>query len=180
MTERLLFAEPFLAWRAWRVVMVDEEPRLQSVVWDSMWLPREHMKAECVRLRGEAEPGHESPDESCKCGIYGSTDIDHLRSYVHETKKNHPHAPPVPVPSENRVFGLVALWGTVIECSAGFRAGMAYPSHLYLPCLTHGHAGGLEAYGVPVTCVDEAHGFEALRQVVRKVRAQESDGGSPV
>lgn len=162
--------------------MVGEEPRLESVIWSYVWPPREHVKAECLRLPYSDDPDHEAPEESCKCGIYGSCDINQLRNYVQETKKNHPHGPPTTVPSEQKVFGLVALWGTVIECQQGFRAGMAYPHSLYLPCLMHGHAGGLEAYGVPVTCVDEAHGFEALRQVVRKVRAQEAghDSGSPL
>lgn len=172
--ERLLFIEPFLAWRAWVLDTVAGLPRLKSVVYNHVWEPGRQLDARCMKVPPVT---HGAPDQDCRCGVYGSTDITHLRHYVQETKKNHPHGPPVVVTSTNRVFGLVKLWGTVIECSQGYRAQCAYPHSLYLPCAMHHHAGGLEAYGVPVTCVDEAHAFEALRRVVEQVRRGEKAAG---
>lgn len=180
--ERLLFAEPFLAWRAWKVLRPDGEPRLGSCIYEYMWEPRVHVEATCMKVPATGSKPHDAPLEGCACGVYGSTNADHLRHYVQETRKipsAQGHGTVPVTSSKNRVFGLVALWGVVIECRLGFRASKAYPRALYLPCLTHEYADGLhEAYGVPVHCVDGDNGFEALLKVVRQVRAQETDGGS--
>lgn len=172
--DRPLFAEPFLAWRAWN--LVEAGSRLRSIVYEHVWEPGERVEAECAGPRPEGvAPYHPAPDEDCQCGVYGSLDPDLLRYYVQETRKEpRPHGVKVPnlIPSESRVFGLVSLWGTIVEYTKGYRAQFAYPAHLYLPCLMHEYADKLDVYGVPVTCVDDQHGFEALRAVMRAARRE--------
>jgi hypothetical protein len=60
--------------------------------------------------------------------------------------------------------GRVALWGTVVEYEAGWRASMAYPERLYLPAWRASGAPlanveevamGLADYRVPVEIVDD-------------------------
>lgn len=168
--DRPLFAEPFLAWRAWN--LVEAGSRLRSIVYEHVWEPGERVEAECARPRPEGvAPYHPAPDEGCRCGVYGSLDPDHLRSYVQEMRWNpRPHGRMTVIMP--RVFGLVSLWGTIVEYTKGYRAQFAYPAHLYLPCLMHEYADKLDVYGVPVTCVDEECGFEALRAVMRAARRE--------
>ena len=71
-------------------------------------------------------------------------------------------------------IGLVALWGSVVEGEAGWRASAAYPEALYLPVRREEErepcdriAWDLSAYGVPIAVVDCAgRGLvDALRDV---------------
>jgi hypothetical protein len=66
---------------------------------------------------------------------------------------------------DDRVIGRVALWGDVVEGSAGWRASHAYPTELFVPSGAAGRSGlrrrayvdeimqALEVYGVPVDLV---------------------------
>lgn len=60
------------------------------------------------------EPPHQSPSESCKCGIYAAHTPDQCAGYG------------------KYVLGRVNLWGTVIPGEKGYRAEFAYPSELFV------------------------------------------------
>lgn len=151
------YAEPFEAWRVWSVVRHDGRLRLRSVVYDTVWPLGEPLVAECLRhvatrfdrLLGRTR--HLAPGARCECGIYGAR-LASLEPYL----RQEPDAEAVA-----RVFGVVALWGTVIECERGWRSSRAYPLRLFVP-LSTGRSGEppaeeiaarLSDYGVPVEAV---------------------------
>lgn len=146
------FAEALTAWRAWRVVRRDGQLFLCSVVQRTIWPARQTLRAKCLRrpsllrrLRRQDE--HGAPAQSCECGIY-ATSIEGVVNYLTGT----------PITGAGRVFGMVSLWETVIECERGYRAACAYPAHIYVPADAGGDydegchriAAGLKRYGVPV------------------------------
>jgi hypothetical protein len=146
------FAEPIQAWRVWRVVRRDGLLLLGSVIQRVAWPPRSPLRATCLRrpsllTRLRRKERHEAPWDSCECGIYG-TSIDRIAIYVSETPRT----------SVGRVFGVVSLWDTVVECDRGYRAGCAYPNRIYVPrdasySSEDGWveiAFGLQHYGVPI------------------------------
>jgi hypothetical protein len=118
--------EPIVGWRAWLVVVTREGLRLASVLYPTIWTPREEVVATC--RPGADRPGHIAPDLQCGCGIYGSKRPDLATEYVH----GHGHGGPTGRPLL-RVMGTVSLWGKVIEGEHGFRASHAYPKRLYVP-----------------------------------------------
>jgi hypothetical protein len=156
--------EPLLAWRSWFVVDEGDGARLASPLYHTVWPICETLAAECEQ-RGryllkpwrKRPPRHEAPDEPCTCGIYALSQVEPLRIYVY----------PYDLPRKRilqQVVGRVALWGTVVEYEAGWRASMAYPDRLYLPAWRASGAAladiddvalGLADYRVPVEIVDE-------------------------
>ncbi len=82
-----------------------------------------------------------------------------LRELEVETANRDPELPPVPDYAELRAGSAllgrdrhVALWGGVVECEHGWRAGFAYPREIFVPSLApepDETAAELEEYGVP-------------------------------
>jgi hypothetical protein len=146
------YAEPFEAWRVWRVVRRDGEYSLGSVIQRALWPAGEAFTADCLRAprlfsRFRRKQPHEAPDARCECGIYAAA-LERVGQYLADA----------PFRGVARVLGKVALWGTVIECDRGFRASLAYPTRIYIP-IDAGRpwrvdweevAIGLWRYGVPV------------------------------
>jgi hypothetical protein len=149
------FADALHGWRVWGVVATDDGYRLGSIVKETLWPPDEALVARCLRgprffswrpLRGRNHGP--APAECCECGIYAAN-LDSTPGYL-----DHPPASK----AVGRVIGRVSLWGTVIECERGYRASLAYPSHIYVlvdapihtDCSWEAIAAGLEVYGVPV------------------------------
>jgi hypothetical protein len=145
------YAEPFVAWRVWRVVEHAGELALASVVKRTIWPAGRPLTATCLKpspftwlLR---RTPHEAPAESCECGVYGAT-ADRAAEYLNDSLPD----------SIVRVIGRVLLWGSVVECERGFRAAHAYPEVIYVPLQGCGArrlapqsiAGRLERYGVAV------------------------------
>jgi len=60
---------------------------------------------------------HQSPLESCRCGIYATKDVDQLQKFCG---------------IGFGISGEVYLWGTVVEHQFGWRAQYAYPKSLVL------------------------------------------------
>jgi hypothetical protein len=169
-------AAPIEAWRTWLVVQTPAGLRLASVMYATAWQPLREMAAAC-RPHVTGWPGlvdtgrhdHESPAEHCRCGIYGATDLSEAVRYLETVG-------PVGDPVAWSVIGRVALWGTVIEAAAGYRAAFAYPASIYVPArrlirrrsgrepsrhLTPGEvAGALTAYGVAVHLLRAVTTFE--------------------
>jgi len=145
------YAEPFEAWRVWRVVGHGRELTLASIVKRTLWPPREALAAECLKPTRlldwvRRRQPHPAPAAACECGIYAGT-LECVRRYLTDTLPD----------ARARVIGRVALWGTVVECDWGYRASYAYPVALWVPVPVRGRrssaddlAAGLERYGVPV------------------------------
>jgi hypothetical protein len=142
------YAEPLLAWRLWEVEEVHHVPRLRSLYRMCFWPVGVPLAARCnVRgLRLWREP-HQAPATDCRCGIYAvpfefisTLAIDEIFGATRRTF----------------AIGAVSVWGEVVECEHGLRAGFAYPERLFVPsACTHAEraALGLEDYGVPVELV---------------------------
>jgi hypothetical protein len=159
------YVEPLSGWRAWLLVERDGERLLRSVVYPTLWQPRQTLEAECLRGRSGAHP---APDLSCGCGIYAASEpaqaADFLWSYGRSGERG----------SVLRVLGRALLWGEVVECRAGWRASRAYPSRLYLLSEAAHDAGStlsgaraLSAYGVPVELLEASTREEALSALDR-------------
>jgi hypothetical protein len=104
-------------------------------VHDDVWEPRVEFRATCAHRHG-----HDAPDATCDCGIYGVRSEASAARYLHG--RNDPGV-------VERVLGLVALWGTVFEGVGGWRARFAYPVELWVPDVDE-IAVALERYGVPI------------------------------
>lgn len=146
------YAEPFEAWRVWRVVRRDGMYSLGSVIQRALWPAGEAFIADCLRAprlfsRVRRKQPHDAPDARCECGIYAAA-LERVGQYLADA----------PCRGVSRVLGKVALWGTVIECDRGFRASVAYPTRIYIPSDVGKPwrvdwdevAIGLWRYGVPI------------------------------
>jgi hypothetical protein len=129
------YFEPTLGWRAWLVVETRDGLRLSSVLYPTLWAPRDEEVAVCRPVdpraddlghQAAAPPPHAAPHPHCGCGIYASKKPELVMPYVH----SHAGAS---AKSLIRVMGKVSLWGTVIETEHGYRASHAYPVRLYIP-----------------------------------------------
>jgi len=98
-----------VGWRAWRVVLHEDELRLASVLHDDVWPAEGPLEARC-------EHGHRAPDWECACGIYAAKRLELALPYrVGRDDRG----------TLGRVVGLVALGGDVIEHRDGWRASHA-------------------------------------------------------
>jgi hypothetical protein len=143
------YAEPLRAWRLWAIADVRGSARLRSLYRRCIWHTGIPMAAHCYarRFRLWRRSEHEAPVDTCSCGIYAVRE-DRIRSLWRNSE--------LP-PGFSLVIGSVSLWGDVIECEHGWRASFAYPSALFVPCLTPGQdeaAIGLADYGVPVEVLE--------------------------
>ena len=162
------FAEPLEAWRVWRVVTVEGELSLASVVKRTIWPAGEPLVAQCLAARGfldwaRRRPPHPAPGERCACGVYAAP-LDRSREYLRDSLPE----------ALARVVGRVSLWGTVVECERGYRASHAYPLSIYVPFSGDGAtvarvAEGLGRYGVPVEVLPVTRaGAPALHDAIRR------------
>jgi len=148
------YVEPTLGWRVWLVVEHDDNLRLASVLYPTIWEVREHLTARCDLSPPTSRRTHLSPHGDCSCGLYAAASLADATSYFDGRGQNSRR----PV---YRVIGRVALWGRVIEGERGWRASHAYPSRLYVPeqsdasSLSPLDVGvALAEYGVPVEILD--------------------------
>jgi hypothetical protein len=149
------YAAPLEAWRVWRVGLRDGEFVLESLFAGATWLPNVPLRATCAAgHRSRLLPwriernSHRAPELHCTCGIYGVSSEGAAREYLEARRF---------ITRDDRVLGRVALWGDVVEATAGWRASTAYPLELLVPFTTTERRGyhddlltGLGAYGVPV------------------------------
>jgi hypothetical protein len=126
------YVAPTVGWRGWLVVQVEGALRLCSPRHWTVWVPRAEMVARCrlgERLwwpRRPSLPGHAAPEEGCRCGVYAARSAAQAAASVTDP----------PRPRErivHRVISRVSLWGTVVECTRGWRAERAYPASLAVP-----------------------------------------------
>jgi hypothetical protein len=139
------FVEPLRAWRLWAIEDVGGSPRLRSLYQRCVWPTGVPLAAHCHAQRfllWRRSP-HETPVDTCSCGIY-AVGAERIRGLW--------RAPEL-APGFSLVIGTVSLWGAVVECEQGWRAGFAYPRELFVPSLESKPdetAAGLSEYGVPV------------------------------
>jgi hypothetical protein len=154
--------EPVEAWRAWRVGMRQGRVVLLSLFAETVWEPGVPLAAVCTQgHRSRWRPwriypnDHTAPDLECDCGIYGVQSVAAARTYLKSPTLFR----------DERVIGRVALWGTVVEGSRGWRGSRAYPLELFVPASAAVRSGlrqrafideillALEDYNVPVDLV---------------------------
>jgi hypothetical protein len=136
--------------------------RLSSVIHPALWPARRELVASCRRRRPLSrqlahEAFHAAPEAGCQCGIYGASHPTLLRPYLERQPAERERSEK----TLGRVIGRVRLWGTVVECSQGWRASHAYPARIYVSSARHKAqlldgerlALALAAYGVPVQLV---------------------------
>jgi hypothetical protein len=128
------YIEPFIGWRAWGVAETSSGIYLVSHG-STIWPWREPLLAVCDRN------SHQPPHPNCTCGIYALANGDF--PYYDYDAGGGPFGYPV--------FGQVALYGTVVRGTRGYRAEKARPVELYLAHRHWRFARPLrDAYGVPV------------------------------
>lgn len=140
------YGEPLRAWRVWEVEDVDGTPRLRSLYRNCFWPVGAPLTARCEaqRLRLWRGSRHAAPTAACTCGIH-AVPFEFLQRLAHQDR--------LLPPGRSIVVGTVSLWGEVVECERGWRAELAYPSHLFMPRACSApkeRAAGLGDYGVPV------------------------------
>ncbi len=148
------FCQPIIGYRSWTV---DDQGCLWPVTKKGgPWLPREQLEARCLprpslhHLRRQAVPAVRvtapidmiapttyqayevsvgAPVLQCGCGYYALRALSDVRAYLYYFAAQSRYAPPLLERDAVRfVWGPVALWGTVIEHTDGYRAQFAYPA----------------------------------------------------
>jgi hypothetical protein len=145
---------PIVGWRLWRISHRRRQVRLISLFLDDVWPWLDPLEARCAVPRvpwWRAPPRHTAPHKDCDCGIYAT------RWEAVVAQLSHDGLPQ----SLSYAVGEVALWGTVVECEAGWRSTYAYPQRIFALVPTRGREpevarvlNGLERYGVPVEPVE--------------------------
>jgi hypothetical protein len=176
------YVAPIVGWRGWFVVEAEGALRLCSIVYHTLWPPRQELVASCRggehRLVPELPAEHTAPEAACRCGIYACESAAAAASFLRSSR----------APARQTlglVLGRVSLWGKVVECQRGWRGERAYPAGIYVPRLSaEGRfllarspgaervALALRSYGVPIESVACASVAELARALAGKqVRA---------
>jgi len=103
------YISPFTAYRTWHWEPDGTLKSLNGILWAS----KEAHVAKCNHNKP-----HAVPDLGCSCGIYAAKHWKHLIEIGYGGYGIH---------------GEVALWGTIEECSLGYRAQYAYPKFFCIP-----------------------------------------------
>ncbi len=139
------YAEPLRGWRLWAIEDPGGPARLRSLYEPFVWPTGAPLVAHCNarRFRLWRRSPHETPVDTCSCGIY-AVQAERIRQLWRDSER---------APGFSLVIGTVSLWGGVVECEHGWRAGVAYPSEIFVPSFTPESdktATELADYGVPV------------------------------
>lgn len=115
------YISPIVGWRVWQL----DANGLRSLNGEP-WVPGRPLQAGCrasssatfVGRAHAAHLSHDAPQFDCTCGIYGTKNLDRLRTTQYW--------------QYGSVHGEVSFWGSVVEHQQGFRAEFAYPKTLHL------------------------------------------------
>jgi hypothetical protein len=111
-----LSIEPVIGWRTWSIGWNGDGAYLASPMQVYDWQPMQPNRARC-----RSHFGRQLPNLGCGCGFYA---VSHLQRL------------PVAVASGFSIgaVGSVAMWGRVVEHTAGYRGQLAYPDRIRLVC----------------------------------------------
>jgi hypothetical protein len=176
------FVDPVCGWRTWLVVQGHDGARLASVSFPALWPRRERLRASCGRgfHNGSGPPirvEHRAPSLACSCGIYAARTIDRAAQIADCATARFRDCLGRPV--LGAALGLVSLWGTVVDCTQGWRAAYAYPTRIYVVEPSCGGrrahvasadelAADLRSYGTPVDVLDSL----SPREIASLLRAE--------
>lgn len=105
------YFEPIVGWRAWSAVNQRQEGALKSLVNGYYWMPGKAVQCRCMCCNGFCKPTMINSS-----GFYAFKTIKQLLEDNAHRNLN--------------IIGQVYLWGTVVECTRGYRAEFAYPKAL--------------------------------------------------
>jgi hypothetical protein len=127
------YVAPIVRWRGWFVVEAAGALRLCSIVYHTLWPPRQELVASCrsreYRLKPELPAKHTAPEAACRCGIYACESAAGATPFLSCSR----------TPARQTlglVLGRLSLWGKVVECQRGWRGERAYPASIYVPLLS--------------------------------------------
>jgi hypothetical protein len=164
-----LVVGPLRGYRYWCAEWEEGQPVLRSLYHSTRWPVQGPLHATCEKrpstfgawirhlVSSQPEETHAAPAGVCNCGIYALTQWDAIEPQaLLPPVCHHPGL-------ERYVFGLVLLWGRVIQHGHGYRAEYARPLRLLTTSLrarSDGIRSLLDAvttcYGIPlVTRVEE-------------------------
>ena len=159
-----------IGWRSWGLRRRGPDLELTAVIdGHGAWPAREPLVAACrphARPTGASE--HESPYDSCVCGVYAS---DTLRSLA-LSGGSFPARCPSSGPSR--------MWGRVIVHERGFRARFAYPDRLRLVCAQCVQRG--DGAGIPTKVIEQRTapgGTGTVRAALRRAPRDPAYGDHP-
>jgi ATP-dependent Clp protease protease subunit len=171
------YVAPIVGWRGWFVVEAEGALRLCSIVYHTLWPPRQELVASCRSQRVQVEAGaaaeHTAPEATCRCGIYACESAGEGLPRWCPRAAEEGRGPGL-------VLGCVSLWGKVVECQRGWRGERAYrPASTFLcsarkdACCSPAVPGrrpsrSLGSYGVPI----EAVACEAVAGARAEARAR--------
>jgi hypothetical protein len=132
--EPVLGITPLIGYRGWRVPIEEDNLydlrrlELRSMHRPVSWPAREPVHAECIMMNmsryAQLGPKHAAPHLGCWCGVYAvKADVQHLRRHVVQSVQSSLWW--------QVAFGVVALWGRVVEHDDGYRAERAMPIALW-------------------------------------------------
>src|SRR3990167_6954598 len=98
------------AFRAWKIVRSENKFFLSSINDNIIWPHTEAMLG--VHSSNCASKDYSNPN--CGCGVYSFAEKEYLSEI-----------------GNGMVFGSVALWGTVLKHTKGYRCQYAYPQKLF-------------------------------------------------
>jgi hypothetical protein len=165
------------------VVQGHDGARLASVSFPALWPRRRRLSAECGRgfHTGSGPPlrvEHRAPSLDCSCGIYATWNLDRAAQIADCATARFRDCLGRAV--LGAALGEVSLWGTVVECAHGWRAGFAYPARIYVLAPSYGRrsqvssadelAADLSAYGVPADPLRCSSSLE-IRRLIGRERA---------
>jgi hypothetical protein len=111
-----LAIEPIIGWRTWSIGWNGDGVYLASPLQAYDWKPMQPNRARC-----RSHFGRQLPNLGCGCGLYAVSRLERL---------------PTAFGSSFSVgaVGSVAMWGRVVEHTAGYRGQLAYPDRIRLVC----------------------------------------------
>ena len=149
-----LTIDPVIGWRTWSIGWNGDGVHLASPIQAYDWQPMQPNRARC-----RSHFGRQLPNLGCGCGLYAVSRLERL---------------PTAFGSSFSIgaVGSVAMWGRVVEHTAGYRGQLAYPDRIRLVC---GRCFFARRDGVP-TRVEHSDG----RCVVPVCDAHATEGRSSV
>ena len=111
-----LSIDPVIGWRTWSLEWNGDGVRLTSPLQEYDWRPMQPNRARC-----RSHFGRQLPNLGCGCGFYAVSRLQRL---------------PAAIGSSFSIgaVGSVAMWGRVVEHTAGYRGQLAYPDRIRLVC----------------------------------------------